>query len=647
MKHIAITFCLLISALLSAQSNDPVLLTIDDNPVTKTEFETIFKKNNRDTLITKEDLDEYLELFINFKLKVTEAEEIGMDTLPTFKKELKGYRDQLASPYLVDKATTDSLLHQAFERMSTEVRASHILVKLDPDPNPEDTLKAFNKVLAIKKEVEKNPASFAEIAKNKSEDPSAQNNGGDLGYFTALQMVYPFENAVYETPVGKIGGPVRTKFGYHVIIVTDKRKARGQVKVAHIMVRSEASDPDDVKATSKKRIDEVYQKLGEGESFEDLAKKYSDDRSSASKGGELPPFGAGKMVAEFEDASYSIESSGEIVGPIKSPYGWHIIKLIERIPPKTFDELESELERKIGRDSRSNLSKESFINKRKVEYNFVEDRRQLKPFYQEIDSNFFKGNWVPSAKLSQSNNALFTLDGKDYGQSDFLNFLKQRMRPRRSAVASEQFVNMSYDSFVTKTIMDYEDAKLESKYPEFRALMNEYRDGILLFDLTDEKVWSKAVQDSAGLAQFYESNKSNFMWGERADYEIYIVEDVETGREVVKMLKKDKSKDVIKDKIGTESALKLKVESGLSEKDDMPIMASVDWQKGFSEVIDDNGQLKIIRINEIRTPEPKEFDEARGIITAAYQTELENQWIESLRSTHKVSVDKEVLYSIK
>lgn len=648
MKYFICAFICCLGLSLSAQNNqDPVLLTIDDKEVTKAEFETIFRKNNNDSAITKADLDEYVELFINFKLKVAEAEERGMDTIPSFVRELKGYREQLAAPYLVDKATTDSLIRQAYDRMQLEVKASHILIKLPPSPSPEDTLRAYKKIIEIKKKVEKNPDSFGDVAEKQSEDPSAAKNKGDLGYFTGLQMVYPFENAVYQTEVGEIGGPVRTKFGYHLVKVENKREARGQIKVAHIMIRSEESDPEDVKESLEQRAQEVYEKLREGESFEELAKKYSDDRSSASKGGELPPFSTGRMVPEFEEAAFGIQNPGEVVGPIKSMYGWHIIKLIERVPMKPFDEMKKELETKIKRDSRSNLSKESFISARKKEYNFSENRKNLNPFYNSVDSTYFEGNWEPGDKIKKLDKVLFTLDGKKYTQADYLQYITERMRGKRKQMEPKSFVNSSYTDFVDKTIMEYEDSKLEEKYPEFRALMNEYRDGILLFDLTDKKVWSKAVEDSAGLAEFYDAHKEDFMWEERAEYEIYTVDNAETGKKVVKQLKKGKPQDQIREKLGEGSALALRVENGVSEKQSMPVLEKITWEKGVSDVINDDGQLKVVRISKIIHPEPKGFDEARGLITAAYQAQLEKEWIEALRNTHEITVNKEVLYSIK
>jgi len=626
---------------------NPVLMTVDDREITKLEFETIYKKNNRDSSITQEDLDEYLDLFINFKLKVMEAEEMGMDTLSRFERELSGYRDQLARPYLVDKAVTDSLVREAYDRLQNDVRAAHILIKLPPSPSPKDTLEAYNKIMALKAKVDADPDKFGMLAKTQSEDPSAKSNSGDLGYFTSLQMVYPFETAVYNTPVGEIAGPVRTRFGYHLVKVEDKREARGEVRVAHIMIRSEDSDPEDVKASLKQRADEVYERLEAGEDFGELARKFSDDRTSAAKDGELPQFGAGKMVEEFEEASFALTEPGQITEPVKSPYGWHIIKLIERVPLKSFDDYEKELRSKISRDSRSDITKDSFITKRKKEYNYEAYRKRLKPFYESVDTSYFNARWEPSADLKNGDKALFELNGKEFTQGDFTTFLLSRMRASRTPIDIELLVNESFDNWVDSEIMAYEDSILEEKYPEFKALMQEYRDGILLFDLTDQKVWSKAVEDTVGLEEFYQEHQNDFMWEERAGYDIYTVEDEAAAAKTKKLLKKGKNQDEIRDALNEESALKVRVSSGLKEKDQEPILEKVSWEVGVSDIINDEGQLKIVHIKEIRQPEPKEFNEARGLITAAYQNYLEKEWIDSLRAKHDVTVDKEVLYTIK
>ena len=647
-RIVTCVFLLMIGTQSFAQDkNDPVLLKIDENPVTKSEFESIFKKNNRDSVITKDDLDEYVELFINFKLKVNEAEELGMDTIPQFTRELKGYRDQLAKPYLADKSMTDSLVKEAYDRLQFEVRASHILISLPADPMPEDTLKAYMEVEQLKKELTADPAKFERVARTKSNDPSAAKNNGDLGYFTALQMVYPFENAVFNTPVGEIGGPIRTQYGYHLVKITDKRAARGEVRVAHIMIRTEEDDPQDVQQRMHQRADDLLDRLMAGEDFADLAKKFSDDRSSSARGGELPAFGPGKMVTEFENAAFALDSVGEISKPVKSPYGWHIIKLLERIPLKSYDEMEKELEARIAKDSRSHVSKESFINQLKQEYHFEEDRRQLKAFYSDIDTSYFSGRWEPSKQLKNTDKALFTLDGKVYAQSDFLEFIQRRMRMRRQVEPIKQMVDETYDRWVETEVMTYEDSQLEKKYPEFKALITEYRDGILLFDLTDQKVWSKAVKDSAGLADFYQANKNDFMWNERAAYDIYTVENVKEGKAVRKLLKKGKNQDEIREKLSGNNSLDIKVESGLKERVDVPLLEKVEWEKGVSQVINDDGQLKVVQIKEIKPAAPKDFNEARGIITAAYQNALEAKWVQQLRDNHEIELNREVLYSIQ
>jgi len=625
----------------------PVLMTIDDREITKSDFEAIYKKNNRDSSITKEDLDEYLDLFVNFKLKVMEAEEMGMDTLARFERELSGYRDQLARPYLVDKAVTDSLVKEAYDRLQNDVRAAHILIKLPPSPSPKDTLEAYKKIMDIKAKVDADPDEFGAIAKTQSEDPSAKTNEGDLGYFTSLQMVYPFETAVYNSEVGEIAGPVRTRFGYHLVQVKDKRAARGEIKVAHIMIRSEESDPEDVKESLKQRADEVYSKLEAGGDFGELARKFSDDRTSAAKDGELPAFGAGKMVEEFEEASFALTEPGEFTEPIKSPYGWHIIKLIERVPLKSFDDYEKELRSKISRDSRSDITKDSFINKRKKEYDYVAYRKRLKPFYSGIDTSYFNARWEPSADLKNGDKALFEFMDLSFTQADFTAYLLSRMRASRTPINIELLVDESFENWVDSEIMAYENSILEEKYPEFKALMQEYRDGILLFDLTDQKVWSKAVEDTIGLEAFYQENQNDFMWEERAGYDIYTVEDEAAATKVRKMLKKGKNQDEIREALNEDSALKVRVSSGLTEKKKEPIFEKVAWEEGVSDPVDDEGQLKVVHIKEIRQPEPKAFDDARGLITAAYQNYLEKQWIESLRGKHEVSVNKEVLYTIK
>ena len=378
-----------------------------------------------------------------------------------------------------------------------------------------------------------------------------------------------------------------------------------------------------------------------------MARKFSDDRSSASRGGELAPFGPGKMVPAFEEVSYSLEKPGMYSKPFQTPYGWHIVKLEEKIPLASLEELKNDLQTRIARDSRSELSHDTFIAKLKNTYNYQEFRKQLAPFYKEIDTTYFSGNWQPSAKLAKRDKVLFTLDGKNYTQHDFYTYLLQNQKAGQKAADPHYFTDQAFAKFVDKTVMDYENSRLEKKYPEFRALMNEYHDGILLFDLTDKRVWSKAIEDTAGLRQYYKDHLEDFMWRPRAKADIYITHDRKIAEQVQGMLKKGKEMETILNTVNKKSALNLKVESDLFEKEVNPVLDQVNWKPGISEVIKQNNQFYVVNMREIVDPHPKDFEEARGLVTAAYQNYLEEQWIQSLRDKYKVELNREVLYSIR
>lgn len=631
-----------------AQDNSPVLMTIAGKDVTKTEFENIYHKNSpKDKVSDPKSLKEYLELFINFKLKVKEAEELGLDTNASFKNELEGYRKQLAQPYLNDNEVTEALIKEAYDRMGYDIRASHILIKCDPNALPKDTIIAYNKTLDLRKRILKGE-SFETLAKQISDDPSAKENGGDLGYFTALQMVYPFESAVYTTKVGDVSMPVRTRFGYHIIKVADKRAAQGQILVQHIMVKAPkgVSKEDSVKARDK--IFELYNKVKKNEDFVELAKQYSDDKSSAKKGGELPWFGSGKMVYEFEKAAFALANNGDYSEPVLTQFGWHIIKRIDKKPLPKFDELKSELKSKIAKDSRAQKSKESLIARVKKENGFKENLKVRDEFVKVIDTTYFEGKWSAD-KAASLNKELFNIGSKKYTQTDFAKFLSSR-QTKTKKMDITMLVNNMYKEFVNQACVDFEESKLADKYQDFRLLMNEYRDGILLFELTDRKVWSAAVKDSMGLKEFYEQNKSNYLWEDRLDATIYKCNSRETADKVNKMLANKKKKyttDEIQKEINKDSQLNLQVESGKYLKGDNDMLDKLEWNPGTTKEVVNDKQVTIVVMNKILTKEPKTLNEAKGLVTADYQNFLEKKWIESLRAKYTVKVNEDVLQTIK
>lgn len=648
-----ILFLIAIGMGLLAQSqniDDQILMTIHDRNITVGEFERIYNKNNSNPSIEQQTVDEYLDLFINFKLKVIEAEERGMDTTQAFLREFNGYKKQLAKPYINDKAEQEVLVQEAFKRSQYDIHASHILIRLDEFASPEDTLKAYQKIMQIRNRIEAGE-DFSTVAIATSDDPSAKTNGGDIGWFTVFKMIYPFETAAYNTPSGRISMPVRTKFGYHIIKVHEKRPAQGEVKVAHIMVITPESMSDAERMKAKEKIDHLYDTLKMGVDFAILAKKYSEDRGSAVNGGELPWFGTGRMIPEFEDAAFAITSIGKYTAPVQTAFGWHIIKLLDKKGVDDFERMKPELESMVAKSDRVASSRKAMVRRIKAQYNIKESPSNLGIFYTLVDTTIFSRSWtIPDNK--NMDRILFTIGNTNYTCKEFALFLRDTQGGRPMDI--RVYVNTKYNEFIDKSVLEYEENQLPLKYPEFKYLVQEYHDGILLFDLTDKMVWSKAVKDSAGLQEFYEKNKKNYMWeSDRMDATIYTCINETVAKKARSLLTK-KSKKAIAPAQLVESVIQtfndstcINYRTGIFEKGEDKWVDSMDWKVNISPNINDNGKVVFVVKNRIVKPEPKKLDEARGLVTADYQAYLEKLWIQELRNKYKVEVNQELLAKIK
>ena len=630
---------------ITAKSN-LTILTIDGEEISLEEFETIFKKNNRDSVITQASLDEYMKLYINFRLKVAEAKKLGLDTVAKFKNELAGYRTQLARPYLVDASMLDGLVQEGYNRLKEEIHGYHILVKCDPSAAPSDTARAYQKILQLRNEVISGKSTFDEIAKRSSEDPSAKDNGGDLGYFTAFQMVYPFETAAYQTQKGEVSMPVRTKYGYHIVKVTDRRPARGEIRVAHIMFRDKQDDAN----YSKNKIEEVYTKLKGGEkTFEELAGLYSEDGSSNKKGGELPWFGINKMVMEFEDSSFALKHNGDVSKPFRTSYGWHIVKRLDYKPLASYEQLEKEIRGKVQKDSRAEKTKNSFLNKLKAEYGYTQNDILLDKLIASADSNVFNGQWKPKKKLTKG--VLISLNNQSVKAMDFVQYINKK-KSNRNKISPFDFVSNDFKNFSNEQVLKFEDSQLEAKYPAFRMLMNEYRDGILLFELTDQKVWSKAVKDTAGLRAFHELRKNNYMWPDRAQIAVFTCENSNYSKTVREMLESGEYPiESIESEINADNLAHVMYDTGIYSEEDRPLLKMMDWKgngKMNAQDIDVNGKFAVVKVIDFIPAGPKKLTEARGVITSDYQNYLEESWIDSLKKEKegKIVINKDLLYSI-
>ncbi len=683
---------------LTAKAQEPIVMKINEKQISKAEFEAVYKKNNgKEVNNSTKSVNEYVDLFSLFKSKVFEAESMGLDTLTSFKTELAGYRRQLAAPYLTDKNTNENLLTEAYERMKSEVRASHILFKVDETALPKDTIEAwtranitrnavlgklptaaeianYDKLLKNTQEVAKTlkgkdssiykakmnavknlseyyknaTDKFQDIAPKTSDDPSALDNKGDLNYRSAFFLVYPFESAIYTTKVGEVGPVIRTRFGYHIFKVYDKRPYRGEITASHIMVKLPKDATDLDKKNAKTKIDEIYSKLKGGASWDDLVKQFSDDGQTKDRGGMLPPFKSGVLPKAFEDAAFSLKANNDYSEPVMTQYGWHIVKRNELKVLASFAEIKNDIKTQVSRDSRSQAGRTALIERVKKESNFKENLKNRDELCKAIDSSYLKATWKAEKITKLGNKEIFNLAGKSYTQNDFAKFLETQITFRSPTDVNELTKGM-YKTWVEESIVNYEDTQLEKKYTDFRNLLREYRDGILLFDLTDQKVWSKAVKDTSGLKEYYEKNKTNFMWDERADVTTYKCLDEKIAKELRKLLKAGKQEKDIVAVLNKTSQLNVTVENITYLKGENKNV-DANWKQGIAEkdIKDDKeNKVLVIVVNKISPKSPKTLAECRGLVTADYQNYLEKEWLAYLKNKYKVTTYKEVLDTIK
>ncbi|GAB4333768.1 MAG: hypothetical protein OHK0038_10130 [Flammeovirgaceae bacterium] len=498
-------------------------MTIGNQNIELEEFEYLYKKNfaNNEVAYSQQSLNDYLKLFVAFKLKVQEAYSLKIDQSPNFQREFQSYQKQLARPYLTDREYSDRILKETYERMQQEINASHILVLVSENALPKDTLAAYQKIVALRNRIVNNNEDFNQVAFEASEDPSAKNNKGNLGYFTAMQMVYPFENVAYNTPVGKVSDVVRTKFGYHLVKVHQKRPFSGFVTVAHIMIRAnDGMNPEDI-ADAEKKIKEIKQQLDTGADWDALCRQFSEDFFTKDRGGVMQEFTVGLLPESFTEASFQIQEKGKISDVVRTPYGFHIIKLIDKKPLKSFELMLPELKERISKDERSEIPQKYFIEKLKKENNFKENLKNKEYALQQMtkDSSLLKGEWKPL--IDKKIRPLFTLNNKTYQVIDFFLDAEKKQTAQPNNITVEQFANLLYQDFVNRTVLGNEEAQLENKYPAYKNLLKEYKEGLMLFQIMEDSVWNFATKDEEGLKNFFEQNKENYRWKERAEVSIY------------------------------------------------------------------------------------------------------------------------------
>ena len=655
-----IALCLMMApSLLSAQSYaKKTLITIGDKEISAKEFMDTYEKNNVKTdVIDKKNVDEYLGLYIDFKLKVTEAETLGKDTIPSFVKELKNYRDQLAKPYFSNDEITEELVKEAYERIQYDINAAHILIKCDAKAMPADTLAAYNKAMSVRERILKGE-DFGAVAVEMSDDPSARDmeeipgvrrayigNRGELGYFSAFDMVYPFETGVYTTEVGGVSMPVRSDFGYHVIKVNSKTPALGLIRAAHIFLASDPNDPNTADSILSAKANNIYNELMKDQSqWSEFVRRYSEDKGTVANNGVLSPFRVNQIVPEFITAVKSLEIGG-ISEPVKTNFGYHIIRLVAVSTPSDFETEKAKLEERVGRDMRAKISEDIAMKRIMKDNGFKENTKVKDEYIATIDSTLAMGMYQP--EVMPESNIIFTLGDEECKLQEFVDYVVGHQR-RQGFLSSTAYAYELYDSFLKEKVFAYEDANLENKYPEFKTLVQEYHDGILLFSLMEEQVWNKAVEDTTGLNEYYERNKNNYMWNDRVKAIVLTSTDKGNVEELTAFLSGDVTIDSVRTYLKN-GEVKASARFSFYQKGDNINIDAMEWKEGvlntFESTVDNTTQL--IKIVEVRPSEPKTFKEAKGLVTSGYQAELETLWLQQLREKYPVNVNQKLLKKVK
>lgn len=651
MKLKQLFFGVLLSASFTSfaqNNNKEVLFTIDGKPYYTDEFARVYNKNI--DLVKDEsqkDLNQYLDLFVGYKLKINKANKLGLQNGQAYQAELKSYRNQLSKNYLTDSKVTQELIEEAYQRSQKEIKAAHILFMVDENASPEDTLKAYKKAVEVREKALKGE-NFGDLAVKYSEDPSAKENKGELGYFSAFRMVYPFESAAYKTQKGHISKIVRTRFGYHIIKVEDIRDNRGELTVAHIMILKPNNQNPEEAEKAKATIQDIYKKLQQGENFESLAKQFSQDKSSASKGGVLNRFGSGQLSSEeFEDAAFALKNPNDYSAPVESNFGWHIIKLIEKHPLKTAQEMQSELDGKIRKDERSRLITNSLTEKLKKKCSIKRNDKLFAAISKTVNDKFYTGDWKLPENMKPFEGNLVTIDKKTISGDEFLKYLVAQQRGENTIRPISKLVEKKYQEYVDAKVNELYNNNLENEFPDFAAVMEEYRDGLLLFDLMEKEIWEKAKTDTIGLQNFYEARKNNYRWGNRVDALILSSTKMDMAKKAQKLLKQGKSAEFIKEKFNQNGKVEVMSNAGIFEENSDALPKGLEKKDGVSGIIKDGEYYFVVKINKHLEAGPKTLEEAKGKVVNDYQQYLEEKWVSDLKQEFKVDVNQPAFEKVK
>ena len=629
-----ILFILSINILNSQDLDSKTLMTIGNQNISVKEFLRVYNKNiNLVQDQNLKDIDYYINLYSKYKLKLIEAKELGYDLKDSYKKEFKSYKNQLSNAYTTDKEVTESLVKEAYNRTANEIKAQHILVRFQDN---QDSLLAYEKIQSLRSRLINEDFLNLRTLLHDGKSIFVE----DLGYFSAFKMVYEFENAAFNTLVGQTSTPFRTQFGYHVVKVLDTRPSRGKVQVAHIMISNTQKDSSLVPEI---RINELYNSLIQGSSFETLAKQFSDDKSSASKGGVMNPFKSGDINSEvFVDTAFNLNEIGSISKPIQTQYGWHILKLILKSPIQPYEIIKQDLEKKVKRDSRSLIIRKKMIEKLVSKYEIFEPNLDLSSQLITIDAK--ESLWV--LKSTKLKDVFLRIEDKIYTYETFLKFLNQNNRLYEKSKSNYEFIKKQYKTFFENNLFEYKKNNLINENEEFANILKEYEDGLLLFDIMQDKIWDVAKNDTLALKLFYDNNVSKFKSKEKIVGTIISSKDKKHLKKVIKLWEKSIINQEISNQLNYKSQVII-LSTGEFEITDPLLPQNKNFKKGISKIIEFENNYVVLKVQDIIPAKTLPFEKIKGSVISKYQSFLETNWVEKLANKYHIKIDNKVLEELK
>jgi peptidyl-prolyl cis-trans isomerase SurA len=633
---------------LKSQNNETVLMTVGNTPVTVEEFKYIYEKNNgKSSDYSKTSIEEYLNLYTKFKLKVLEAKAQKLDTIPTLIEELEGYKMQLSTAYLMDKGVNEYLLNDLKAKLQKDVKIAHIFIAL-PQASTDSLQKAaLSKINAAYAKLQTG-ATFEAVAKEFSEDKNSKDKGGDIGFYTAMMPngFFEFENAMYQTTKGQYSKPIQTRIGWHIIRPLEDRIARGEIEVAHILIRNaENNDPMQIAKT-------IYDRIIGGTDWETIMQANSEDNQTKDKGGVLPKFGINTYEKSFEEAAFGLKNVGDISLPTKTLAGAHVIKLISKSSALSAQDFKKTYEPKIKADERVAIAKKSFLRDIRIGAGFKENNTVLSSFLKTLDESFYTYKWQSST--SPSNKEVVLSFGADFVKTlkQFSDFAEKnskiRLRYDKLNNTLTEALQGVYDAFLEESTIEYERLVMAKKYPDFRSLLREYEEGILIFEITKNEVWDKANVDTVGLLNFYNANSNKYLGEEKASVRTTtintndeklataILKDAITN-DLPKLIKKYNKKQTVI----TSSDIEMTKEELARQ--------SLEWKVGSispMQKLNNQNVYSFYTVIKLLPAKPKPLKETRGFVVADYQEALEKMWIEGLMKKYKTTVNNDVLASL-